>query len=111
MTRTTIAALPTVEATDEASVHISANAADDPPHRGHPRLTHPNNVPENAVSEREIACYGDSYVDYARSAYTRDNNAGRTKVGVVVYFVQDGEHLTTSVIYDLDYGLIRGLWM
>ena len=69
--------------------HLNTRQPTLPEIRQCPRLTHPNDVTEYAVSERKIAGDGDSNVDYTSSAYTRDDNARCTKVRIVVYFIQD----------------------
>ena len=89
MTRTTIAAFPIVEAKDGRSrdrlLVFSRYCTN--------LLTHSHDVSFDVVTKGEVAGNCNQHVYRACNAYTRNDNSGCSKVGVVVDFVEDGKHL------------------
>lgn len=93
-TSTTIAALPIVEATPVGSKghHVSTG-------RSlyvfmiREILTHGHNVSNNGITKSDVPGNGHQDIDRCRGPNARPNNSHNAGWGVVLDFVDDGEHL------------------
>jgi hypothetical protein len=64
---------------------------------GNSRGIHANNVATDFVSEREVACNGDQDIGCSGATGAREDNGRCAEVAIILYFVEDGEHLEENV--------------